>query len=135
MSHCSVTRNSQCYAGVRVTHEILNRADQFSSVQLLSRVRLFATPWTTACQASLSITNSQSLPKLMSIESVMPSNHLILCHPLLLLPSIFPSIRVFSNESALRIRWPEYWSFSFSGSPSIVSMVPAEPISVEIIAG
>ena len=91
---------------------------QFSSVQSLSRVRLFATPWTAARQASLSITNSQSLPKLMSIESVMPSNYLILCHPLLLLPSIFPSIRVFSNESALRIRWPKCWSCSFSISPS-----------------
>ena len=86
-------------------------------VQLLSCIRLFATPWTAAHQASLSITNSQSLPKSMSIESVMPSNHLILCHPLLLLPSIFPSIRVFSNESALRIRWPKYWSFSFNISP------------------
>ena len=91
---------------------------QFSSVQSLSRVRLFATPWTAACQASLSITNSWSLPRLMSIESVMPSNHLILCRPLLLLPSIFPSIRVFSNESALHIRWPKYWGFSFSISPS-----------------
>ena len=89
----------------------------FSSVQLLSRVRLFGTPWTAARQASLSITNSQSLPKIMSIESVMPSNHLILCCPLLL-PSIFPSIRVFSNESALHIRWPKYWSFSFNISPS-----------------
>ena len=88
------------------------------SVQSLSRVRLFATPWNAACQASLSITNSESLFKLMSIESVMPSNHLILCHPLLLLPSIFPSIRVFSNESVLCIRWPKYWSFSFSTSPS-----------------
>ena len=77
-----------------------------------------ATPWTAACQASLSITNPRSLLKLMSIESVMPSNHLILCHPLLLLPSIFPSIRVFSNESVLGIRWPKYWSFSFSISPS-----------------
>ena len=85
---------------------------------MLSRVWLFATPWTAACQASLSITNSQSLLKLMSIESVMPSNHLILCHPLLLLPSIFPSIRVFSNESVLCIRWPKCWSFSFSVSPS-----------------
>ena len=91
---------------------------QFSSLQLLSHVRLFATPWTAACQASLSITNSRSLPKLMSIESVMPSSHLILCHPLHLLPSIFPSIRVFSNESALHIRWPKYWSFSFNISPS-----------------
>ena len=90
----------------------------FSSVQSLSRVRLFATPWTAARQASLSITNSQSLLKLMSIESAMPSNHLILCHPLLLLPSIFPSITVFSKESVLRIRWPKYWSFSFSISPS-----------------
>jgi len=91
---------------------------QFSSVPLLSRVRLFATPWTTAHQASLSVTNSWSFPKPMSIRSVMPSNHLILCHPLLLLPSIFPSIRVFSNESALCIRWPKYWSFSFNISPS-----------------
>ena len=91
---------------------------QFSSVQLLSRVRLFATPWIAARQASLSITNSQSPPKPMPIESVMPSNHLILCHPLLLLPSIFPSIKVFSNESAVHIRWPKYWSFSFNISPS-----------------
>ena len=91
---------------------------QFSSVQPLSHVRLFATPWTEAHQASLSITNSQSLLKLMSIESVMPSHHLILCRPLLLLPSIFPSIRVFSNESVLHIRWWKYWSFSFSISPS-----------------
>ena len=88
-----------------------------SSVQLLSRVQLFATPWTAACEASLPMTNSWSLLKLMSIELVMPSNHLILCHPLLLSPSIFPSIRVFSNESTLRIRWPKYWSFSFSISP------------------
>ena len=91
---------------------------KFSSVQLLSRVQLFATPWTAAYQASLSITNSRSLPKPMSIVSVMPSNHLILCRPLLLLPSSFPSIRVFSNESALHIRWPKYWSFSFNISPS-----------------
>ena len=90
----------------------------FSSVQSLSRVRLFATPWIAACQASLSITNSWSPPKPMSIESVMPYKHLILCHPLLLLPSIFPSIRVFSNESPLHIRWPKYWSFSFNISPS-----------------
>ena len=87
---------------------------QFSSVQSLSCVQLFATPWTAARQASLSITNSWSLLKLMSIESVMPSNHPVLCHPLLLLPSIFPSIRVFSNESALCIRWPKYWSFNFN---------------------
>ena len=89
-----------------------------SSVQLLSHIQLFATPWTAAHQTSLSITNSQSLLKLMSIELVMPSNHLILCCPILLLPSIFPSIRVFSNELALCIRWPKYWSFSFSISAS-----------------
>ena len=88
----------------------------FSSVQSLSWVQLFATPWTATRQASLSITNSWSL--LMSIESVMPSNHLILCYPFLLLPSVFPSIRVFSNESALWIRWPKYWSFSITISPS-----------------
>jgi len=91
---------------------------QFGSVQLLSRVWLFAVPWTAACQASLYITNPQSLLKPMSIEWVMPSNHFILCHPLLLPPSIFPSIRVFSIESVLCIRWPKYWSFSFSISPS-----------------
>jgi len=91
---------------------------QFSSIQLLSRVRLFATPWITARQASLSITNSQSSCKLTSIESVMPSSHLILCHPLLLLSPIPPSIRVFSNESTLCMRWPKYWSFSFSIIPS-----------------
>ena len=91
------------------------RAIQFRSVQLLSHVRLFATPWTGACRASLSITNSWSLLKLMSIELVMPSNHLIFCYSLLL-PSIFPSIRVFSNESVLHIRWPKYWSFSISPS-------------------
>ena len=96
----------------------LAQCDLFSSVQSLSHVRLFATPWTAACQASLSITNSQSPPKPMSIELVMPSNHLILCCPLLLLPSIFPIIRIFSNESVLRIWWPKYWSFSFSISPS-----------------
>ena len=87
-------------------------------VQSLSCVRLFATPWTAACQASLPITNSQSPPKPMFIESVIPSIHLILCRPLLLLPSILPSIRLFSNESALRIRWPKYWSFSFNITPS-----------------
>ena len=88
--------------------------NKISSVQSLSRVRLFATPWTAARQASLSITNSQSLLKLVSIESVMPTNHLILRHPLVLLPSIFPTIRVFFNESVLRMRWPKYWSFGFS---------------------
>ena len=91
---------------------------QFSSVQSLSCVQLFVTPGTTARQASLSITNSRSPPKLMPIESVMPSNHLILCCPLLLLPSTLPSIRVFSNESALCMRWPKYWNFSFNTSPS-----------------
>ena len=91
---------------------------QFSSVQLLSRVQLLSSQLTAACQASLSIANSQSLLKIMSIELVMPSNHLILCGPLLLLPSIFPSISVFSNESVLCIRWPKYWSFSFNISPS-----------------
>ena len=102
------------------TNGIVNniRGIQFTSVQLLSRVRLFQTRWTEARQASLSITNSWSPPKPMSIESVMPSNHLILCCLLLLLPSIFPSIRVFSSESDLRIRWPKYWSFSFNMSPS-----------------
>ena len=90
----------------------------FSSVQFLHHVCLFVTPWTAACQASLSITNSQSLLKFMSIVSVIPSNHLILYHPLLLLPSIFPCIRVFQNESVLPIRWPKYWSFSFRFSPS-----------------
>ena len=91
---------------------------QFNLVQLLSRVRLFATPWIAACQASLSITKSPSSPKPMSIESVMPSSHLILCHPLLLMHPTPPSIRVFSNESACHMRWPKYWSFSFSISPS-----------------
>ena len=99
---------------------VLSRASRrnLSSVHSLSRDQLFATPWTAARQASLSMTSSQSLLKLMSIESVMPSNHLILCHPLLFLPSIFPSIRVFSNDSVLRIRCPNYWSFSFTISPS-----------------
>ena len=105
-------------ATVRTGHETTDWFKiQFSSVQSLSHVRLFATPWTTAHQASLSITNSRSLLKLMSIESVMPCNHLILCCPLFLLPSIFPSMKVFSNESALCIRWPMYWSFSFNINP------------------
>ena len=99
-------------------HSIHSVKSAFSSVQSLSCVQLFAMPWTAACQASLSITNCQSLPKPMSIGLVMPSNCLILCHPLLLLPPIFPSIRVFSNESALCIRWPKYWSFSFNISPT-----------------
>ena len=96
---------------------------QFSAVQSLSHVRLFATPWIAEYQASLSITNSQSSPKLMSIESVIPSSHLILCHPLLLLPPTFPSIRVFSSESALCIRWPKYWSFSISPSSEYSGMI------------
>ena len=112
--------SEQCieYATICIQIKYIHIIIIFSSVQSLSRVWLFATPWTAACQASLYITNSRSLPKLISIESVMPSKHLILCHPLLLLPSIFPSIRVFSNESVLRIRWPKYWSFSFTISPS-----------------
>ena len=111
-----------CIAGKVFTNWAIREALQgslwFSSVQLLSHVWLFATPWTVERQASLSITNSLSLLKLMSIASAMPCNHLILCHPLLLPPSIFPRIRVFSNESVLHIRWPKYWSFSFSISPS-----------------
>ena len=96
----------------------LNGRSGSGIIQLFSRVQLFATAWTGAFYASLSITSSQNLLKLMFIESVMPSNHLILCHPLFLLPSIFPSIRAFANESTLRMRWPKYWSFSFSISPS-----------------
>ena len=96
----------------------VNLCYKISSVQSLSRIQLFATPWTAARQASLSITNSRSSLKLMSIESVMPSSHLFLCRLLLLLPSIFPSIRVFSNESVLPVRWPKHWSFSFSITPS-----------------
>ena len=102
----------------RVACHALLKQLQFSSVQSLSGVWLFATPWTTACQASLSITNSQSPHKLMSIESVMPSSHFILCRPLHLLSPIPPSIRVFPNQSTLSIRWPKYWSFSFSISPA-----------------
>ena len=104
-----------CWKQVKVSLEFVPSV-QFSSVT--SHARIFVTPWTAARQASLSITNSQSSPKPMTIESVMPSNHLILCHPLFLPPSVCPSIRVFSNESALCIRWPKYWSFSFSISPS-----------------
>ena len=102
----------------RISLNLFSLVVSIYSVQSVSHVQLFVTPWTAACQASLSTTNSWSLLKLMSIELVMPSNHLILCHPLLLLPSVFPSIRVFSNESVLCIRWPQYWSFSFSISPS-----------------
>ena len=105
------------------------------SVQLLSCVWLFATPWNAARQASLSITNSQSLLKLMSIKSVMPSNHLILCHPLLLLPSILPRIRVFSNESVFPIRWPKYWSFSFNIIPmNVQEWFPLEWTGLELLA-
>ena len=103
---------------IRMDRRVWRATIQFSSVQSLSHTQIFVTPWTAAHQASLSVNNTQSLLKLMSIKSVMPSNHLILCHPLLLLPSIFPSIRVFSNESVLCIRWPKCWSFSFSLSPS-----------------
>ena len=114
VSTCPIGSESAC---PKIMQKLLH-SPYCQSVQALSPVLLFATPWTTAPQASLSIPNSQSLLKLMSIESVMPSNCLILCRPLLLLPSIFPSIRVFSNESALCIRWPKQWSFSFSISPS-----------------
>ena len=105
----------QSIASVEKTRRC-NSAGMHQSVQWLSHIWLFATPWTAAHPASLSITNSQSLLKLMSIEPVMPSGHLMLCHPLLLLPSIFPSIRVFSNESVLRIRWPKHWSYFIRGS-------------------
>ena len=115
----SIEQSSLCYTIGPCWISTLNIAVYISPVQLLSRVWLFATPWTAACQASLSITNTWSLPKLTSIESVMPSNHLILCRPLLL-PSIFPSIRVFSNKSGLRIRWPQ--SFAASASASALPM-------------
>ena len=119
-SNCQLLLDHQKSEGVPEKHLFLLywlcQSLWLSSVQLLSCVRLFVTPWTTAWQASLSITNSQSIPKLMSIESVMPSNHFILCRALLLLPSIFRSIRVSSNESALHISWPKYWSFSISPS-------------------
>ena len=115
--HCRRTLLAEPHEKPKTDRQI-DRDRQVSSIQSLSRVRLFATPWSAALQASLSFTNSQSLLRLMSIESVMPFSHLILLCPLLLLPSIFPSIRVFSNESALHIRWPEYWSFSFSISLS-----------------
>ena len=109
---------TQCHFIAQNGQPHANLEKTFSSVQSLSRVRLFATPWIAARQASLSITNSRSSPKPMSIELVMPFSHLILCCPLLLLPPIPPSIRVFSNESTLHMRWPKYWSFSFSISPS-----------------
>ena len=111
---------SHIHTEVSISHYFLtkHRVLVFSLVQSLSHVQLFVTPWTAALQASLSSTNSQSAPKPMSIESVMPSKHLILCHLLLLLLSVFPSIRVFSNESAVHSRWPKYWSFSFNISPS-----------------
>ena len=109
---------SQSHHFSSTVHRMCRTFGRLSSIQLLSCVRLFATPWTAALQASLSITSSRSLPKLMCIELVMPSNHLILCHPLLLLPSIFPRIKIFSNELFLHIRWSKYWIFSFSISPS-----------------
>jgi len=120
LSHfqCELQILGPSLSGMKITVATIRHIYQFSSVQLLSCVQLFVTPRTAAWQASLSITNSQSLHKLKSIESVMPSNHLILCHPLLLLPLIFPRIRVFSNESVLPIKWPKYWSFSFNISPS-----------------
>ena len=104
--------------GMSQSERVIHDGSRFSSFQSLSLVRLFVTPWIAARQASLSITNSWSPPKPISIESVMPSSHLILCHPLLLLPPILPSIRVFSSESTLHMRWPEYWSFGFNISPS-----------------
>ena len=113
-----------CYEKQSFTYKL-------SSVQSLSRVRLLATPWTVAHQASLSISNSWSLFKFMSIESVMLSNHLIFCHPLLLLPSIFPSIRVFLNESALCIWWPKYWSFSFRISPGVSASTSVLPMNIQ----
>ena len=122
LSFFSASRGSLCISNIRCWDRFIRVLEgtwpNSLSVQSLSRVWLFVTPWTTTRQASLSITNSQSWPKPMSIELVMASSHLILCHPLLFLPSIFPNIRVFSNESALRIRWPKYWSFSFNISPS-----------------
>ena len=124
--HCTFLKFTKCKTTIKFCDWIKLPFSQFSS---LGCVQLFATPWTAAHQTSLSITNSRSLPKLMSIESVMPSNHLILCHPLLFLPSIFPSIRVFSNESAFRIRWPKYWSFSFSISPSNEHRLVGPPCS------
>ena len=122
LSWCQTLPLHHCYLdqedGKTQSSDLPAAPSSVSSVQSFSPVQLFVTPWTAARQASLSITNSQSLLKLMSVESVMPSNHLILCHPLLLLPSIFPSIKVFSNESVLCIWWPAYWNFSFSISPS-----------------
>ena len=121
MASIKKSTNNKCWIKWTLLHcwwRTVWRFLQFSSVRSLSLVQLFVTPWTTVRQAYLSIINCRSPPKPMSIESMMPSSHLILCHPLLLLPSIFPSIRVFSNESALRIRWPKYWSFSFNISPS-----------------
>ena len=109
-------RGSFLYDWYSLGHRLRKNWTRLSVVQLLSRVQLFETPWTAACQASLSLTIFQSLLKLISIESVMPSNHIVLYHPLLFLPSVFPSIRVFSNESGIRIRWPKYWSFSSSPS-------------------
>ena len=118
LSGCRLSTSACILTWLKEGENALWAGFSVSSVQLISSVWLFVTPWTTPCQASLSITKSWSLHKLRSIESVMPSNHLILCRPLLLLPSIFPSTRVFSNESAFHIRWPKYWGFSFSISPS-----------------
>ena len=120
--------------GERYSRYKYSHHEPTGSVQLLSHVQLFATPRTAAHQASLSITNSRSLLKLMSIESVMPSNHLILCHPLLLLPSIFPSIRVFSNESVLHIRWPKYWSFAFSPSNEYSGLISFKMDWLDLLA-
>ena len=129
--HWSLNSSEVCQWGwCRNNTFSVGHISQFSSVQSLSRVRLFATPWITARQASLSITNSRSSLRLMSIESVMASSHLILCRPLLLLPPIPPSIRVFSTESTLHMRWPKYWSFSFSIIPS--KEIPGEVVKQEM---
>ena len=130
----AISHHKDTFYHVYIEAALLKTKLLFSSVQSLSRVRLFATPWTAARQASLSITSSWSSPKLTSIESVMPSSHLILCRPLLLLPQIPPSTRVFSNESTLRMRWPKYWSFSFSKIPSKEPCFLLNPAATAIIS-
>ena len=122
-----------CFCGFLWSEPRPTMQSEFSSVQSLSRVWHFATPWTAACQTSLTITNSQNLYKLISIALVTPSNHLILCRPLLLLPSIFPSVKVFSNELDLHIRWPKYWCFSFSISPSNIWWCPCVESSLVLL--
>ena len=135
-SECSLVEATGIYCTTQRNIALFFNNFHSSSVQSLSCVWLFVTPWTAACQASLAIASFQSLLKLMSIESVMPSNHLILCHPLLLLPSIFPSTRAFSNELVLCIIWPKYWSFSFIISPSneYSGLIPFRMDSLELLA-